>query len=350
LDLPRKRKCMNTRIGGSGAAPRGLVIAAFAAIYLIWGSTYLAIKVAVETLPPFSMAGIRFVTAGAILYACARATGAARPSAANWKAASIVGACLLFGGNGGLVWALGRLPSGVSALLVATTPLWMVGIDWLRPGGVRPDPRVLAGLLLGLLGIALLVGPENPDKATGGSIDPAAAGVILLCTLSWAAGSVYARHSPLPRSSLLATAMEMLAGGGLLLGLGLVTGEAGRFALSQVSARSAAGFFYLLFVGSLIGFTAYVWLLKVSSPAKLSTYAYVNPVVAVLLGWAFAGEELTLRMLVAAAVIVGAVAAITTASSGADARRPAPPAKPEPQDAARPGSGEAVLPGVPETR
>ena len=335
---------------GPTRAHRARVIAAFAALYLIWGSTYLAIKVAVETLPPFSMAGLRFLTAGAILYAYARAAGAARPSAANWRAASIVGACLLFGGNGGLVWALKRLPSGVSALLVATTPLWMVGIDWIRPGGVRPARRVLAGLLIGLLGIALLVSdPEKLEKATGGSIDPAAAGVILLCTLSWASGSIYARHAPLPRSSLLATAMEMFAGGGLLTLLGLAVGEPGRFSLAEVSARSATGFFYLLFVGSLVGFTAYVWLLKVSSPAKLSTYAYVNPVVAVLLGWAFAGEELTLRMLVAAAVIVGAVAAITTASSGDRARRPAAPAEPRQQEAPRTESGEAVLPGVPET-
>jgi drug/metabolite transporter (DMT)-like permease len=330
------------------SAHRARVITAFAALYLIWGSTYLGIKVAVETLPPFLMAGVRFTLAGAILYAYARATGAARPSAANWKAASIVGAGLLLGGNGLLVWALERLPSGVSAILVATTPLWMVAIDWVRPGGVRPAPGVMAGLLLGLLGIALLVGPE---KVSGGSLDPAGAGAILLATLFWAAGSIYARHAPLPASSLLATAMEMLAGGALLTLLGLAAGETSGFSLGSVSARSAAGFLYLLLVGSLVGFTAYVWLLKVSSPARVSTYAYVNPVVAVLLGWAFADEKLTPRMFIAAAVIVGAVAAITTASSGGPART-APRREPEPGRPAAPvdGSGEAVLPGVAEPR
>jgi drug/metabolite transporter (DMT)-like permease len=338
---------------GPPQAPRARVITAFAALYLIWGSTYLAIKVAVETLPPFLMAGIRFAIAGAILYAYARAAGAGKPSAANWKAASIVGAGLLLGGNGGLVWALQRLPSGVSAILVATTPLWMVGLDWIRPGGVRPAPRVIAGLLLGLLGIALLVGPE---KAAGGGLDPAGAGAILLATLSWAAGSIYARHAPLPASSLLATAMEMLAGGVLLTVLAIAAGEADKFSPGDVSARSAAGFLYLLLVGSLVGFTAYVWLLKVSSPARVSTYAYVNPVVAVLLGWAFAGEELTPRMLVAAAVVVGAVAAITTASSrpARSAAPPAPPpAEPKRLEPASPGSGEAgeaVLPAVPDPR
>ena len=293
-------------------ASRAGVVAAYLALYLIWGSTYLAIKIAVVAIPPFLMGGARFVLAGALLLAFARLRGAPRATAAHWRSASVIGACLLLGGNGGLVWALKTIPSGVGSLLVATTSLWMVLLDWLRPGGSRPPYRVLAGLAVGFVGLFILVGPGSFGE---GTLDPVAVGVVLLATLCWGAGSIYARHAPLPASSLLATSMEMLVGGALLTAASAALGEWEGFSLRAVTPASALAWTYLLVVGSLIGFTAYIWLLKVSTPARVSTYAYVNPVVAVFLGWRIAGETLNARMIAGAAVILAAVAAITTAPS-----------------------------------
>lgn len=295
------------------------VVAAFAAVYLIWGSTYLAILYAIQTLPPFLMAGVRFIVAGAVLFAWAWLRGARGATLVHWKSAAVVGGLLLLGGNGGVVWAEQRVASGLAALLVATVPLWMVLLEWLRRGGVRPDGRTITGVALGLAGLALLVGPNA--FLGGGRVDLLGAGVLVLASLSWAVGSLYARRAPLPGSPLLATAMEMLAGGALLVVLGLATGEAGVVDPAAVSLRSWLALLYLIVFGSLVGFTAYIWLLGVSTPARVSTYAYVNPVVAVLLGWALASEPLTPRMVVAAAIIVCAVAAITTGQ--ATRRRPA---------------------------
>lgn len=289
--------------------PRAAVLAAFAAVYLIWGSTYLAILFAIETLPPFLMAATRFLVAGALLYGWMRWRGAERPDARQWRAAVVVGGLLLFGGNGLVVWAEQWVPSGVAALLVATVPFWMVMLEWARPGGARPGAGVLLGLLLGFGGIALLIGP---GEWAGGGVHLPGALALLLASFSWATGSIYSRGAPLPASPLLATSMQMLAGGGLLLAAGTLLGEWGRVELGAVSVRSAAALLYLIVFGSLVGFSAYVWLLRVSTPARVSTYAYVNPVVAVLLGWALAGEALTARVVVAVAVIVGAVAVITT--------------------------------------
>lgn len=295
------------------------LVAAFAAVYVIWGSTYLAILYAIETLPPFLMAGVRFLIAGAVLYAWAWLRGASRPAKVHWKSAVIIGAMLLLGGNGAVVWSEQRVASGLAALLVATVPLWMVLLEWARRDGTRPDGRTLFGVALGLAGLALLVGPNA--LLGGGRVDLLGAGALVLGSLSWAAGSLYARRAPLPQSPLLGTAMEMLAGGALLVLLGLAVGEAGAVNLAAVSFRSMFSLLYLIVFGSLIGYTAYTWLLGVSTPARVSTYAYVNPVVAVLLGWAFAGEPLTPRMLVASAIIVSAVAAITAGQSAR--RRPA---------------------------
>ncbi|HEX7091511.1 MAG TPA: EamA family transporter [Longimicrobiales bacterium] len=317
------------------------VVAAFAAVYTIWGSTYLAILYAIETLPPFLMAGVRFVIAGSVLYAWAWLRGARRPvTLLHWKSALVVGGLLLLGGNGAVVWAEQRVASGLAALLVATVPLWMVLLDWLRPAGVPPDRRTAAGIVIGLAGLALLVGPES--LLGGGRVDPLGAGVLVAGSLSWAAGSLYARGARLPDSALLATAMEMLAGGALLVLVGALTGEVGRLDPGAVSARSLLGLLYLIVFGSLVGFTAYTWLLGVSTPARVSTYAYVNPVVAVLLGWALAGEPLTPRMALAAAVIVAAVAAIT----GRRATR-GEPAMERPETAAcaarpEPGAGDVA--------
>ena len=296
------------------APPSRLALAAaFAIVYVIWGSTFLAILFAIETLPPFLMASARFIVAGSLLYGWARlANGAAAPTRAHWRGTAVVGVLLLLGGNGLLVWSEQRIPSGVAALLVGTVPCFMVLIDWLRPGGLRPTRLVVAGLLLGLLGLVWLVGPDT--LMGGGRADIVGATVVVLGSFSWALGSIYSRHAATPASPFLATAMQMLAGGAALLVLSILLGEPWAFDAGSVSLRSALGLLYLVVFGSIVAFSAYIWLLRVSTPTRVSTYAYVNPVIAVLLGWALAGEALTARMAIAAAVIVSGVALITLAS------------------------------------
>jgi drug/metabolite transporter (DMT)-like permease len=290
-------------------ASRGRIIAAFAAVYLIWGSTYLGIRFAIETIPPFLMAGVRFLLAGAALYVWMRLRGAARPTSREWSQSAIAGTLLLVTGNGAVVWAEQTVPTGIASLLVATVPLWIVLLDWARPAGTRPSTTALAGIALGLAGLMLLVGPGilrgHGVVATHGAL------ALLLAALSWAVGSLYSRSTTPASSPLLATAMQMLAAGALLLAVGALAGESAALHVHAITLRSAAALLYLITFGSLVGYTAYIWLLGVSTPAKVSTYAYVNPVVAVLLGWMLAGESLTSRTLVAAAVIVGAVALIT---------------------------------------
>ncbi len=294
------------------APSRVAVTSAFAILYVVWGSTYLAILFAIETLPPFLMASLRFFIAGTLLYAWSRAVlGAAAPRLAQWRAAAIVGVLLLVGGNGLVVWSEQRIASGVAALLVGTVPCFMVLLDWLRPGGVRPTGRVVAGLVLGLLGLLWLVGPDS--VMGGGRADLVGAAALIVASFSWAFGSSYSRHASMPGSPFLSTAMQMLAGGVGLLILAVARGEPWQFTAAAVSLRSVLSLAYLVVFGSIVAFSAYVWLLRVSTPARVSTYAYVNPVVAVLLGAAFAGEALTARMLVAAAVIVSGVALITLA-------------------------------------
>jgi drug/metabolite transporter (DMT)-like permease len=296
-----------------GASPSRLALAtAFAIVYVIWGSTFLAILFAIETLPPFLMASARFIVAGSLLYGWARlVNGAAAPTRAHWRGTAIVGVLLLLGGNGLLVWSEQRIPSGVAALLVGTVPCFMVLLDWLRPGGLRPTRLVVAGLLLGLLGLVWLVGPDT--LMGGGRADFVGATVVVIGSFSWALGSIYSRHAATPASPFLATAMQMLAGGAALLALSVLLGEPWAFDAGGVSLRSALGLLYLVVFGSIVAFSAYIWLLRVSTPTRVSTYAYVNPVIAVLLGWALAGEALTVRMAIAAAVIVSGVALITLA-------------------------------------
>ncbi|MGH7448499.1 MAG: EamA family transporter [Longimicrobiales bacterium] len=291
------------------APSRGKVIAAFAAVYLIWGSTYLAIFYAIDTMPPFLMAGARFLVAGMLLFAWSSARSPRMPTRREWQAAIVVGGLLLVGGNGAVVWAEQMIPSGVAALLVAGTPCWMVLLDWLWQGSARPGPRTALGLLLGFGGIALLVGPSA--FTGGGVIHPLGALVLLFGSLAWATGSIYSRRAPSPPRALLSTGMQMLMGGALLVVLGTATGEWSRLDLASVSLKSILALAYLIVFGAIIGYSAYIWLLRVASPARVSTYAYVNPVVAVLLGWAIAGEEFTLRMAVAAAIIIAGVALIT---------------------------------------
>jgi drug/metabolite transporter (DMT)-like permease len=291
------------------APSRGKVIAAFAAVYVIWGSTYLAIAFAIETLPPFLMAGVRFLIAGSLLFAWSLARSRRKPTLREWKAAFIIGGLLLLGGNGAVVWAEQTVSSGVAALLVAGMPCWMVLLDWLWQGSARPGARTVMGLLLGFGGIALLVGPSA--FAADASIHLVGALVLLIGSLAWAVGSVYSRRAPHPPGALLSTGMQMLAGGSLLVFAGSVTGEWARVDLTDVSLKSMLALGYLIVFGAIIAYSAYVWLLRVSTPARVSTYAYVNPVVAVLLGWALAGETFTPRMAVAAVIIVAGVALIT---------------------------------------
>lgn len=301
-------------------ASRSRIIAAFAAVYLIWGSTYLAIRLAIDSVPPFVMAGVRFTIAGGALYLWARSRGAPPPTRRNWIGALVIGVLLLTTGNGAVVWSEQRVPSGLTALLVATVPVWTVVIVWLVGTGERPRGRTVLGLLVGLAGVALLVAPG--ELAGGTRVDPLAALVLMGGSISWSIGSVWSPRAGLPRSPQLATAMEMLCGGGGLLLAGLVSGEFASFDPGAVTGRSLLAVLYLIVFGSLIGFSAFVWLLRVSTPARVSTYAYVNPAVAVLLGWALAGEALTGRTLLAAGVIVAGVVLIT--SAGARGAPPSP--------------------------
>jgi drug/metabolite transporter (DMT)-like permease len=295
------------RVRELSASHKGRMLAAFFAIYFIWGSTFLAVAFAIETLPPLMMAGVRFLIAGGLLYAWGRHRGAARPLPFNWTAAVLVGAALILVGTGGTVWAQQRVPSGITAMLVTTVPLWIVLLDWLRPAGNRPAARVVVGLLAGFAGIALLTGPAAVPG--GMNIDRVGAGVLMLASFSWAAGSLYARRARISSSPVLSTAMQLLAGGVLLVIVGAAMGEWRRFDVAQISSISLLAFAFLT-VGTIIAYTAYNWLLTVESPAKISTYAYVNPVVAVLLGWFIAGEVFEMRTGLALLVILGAVAAI----------------------------------------
>lgn len=315
--MPRADASAGTTAGTRAKPSRARVLTAFAAVYLIWGSTYLAISFAIQSMPPLLMAGVRFLVAGGALYTWARLRGGERPARVHWTSAFIIGGLLLLGGNGAVVWAEQRVPSGIASLLVATLPLWMVMLEWLRRhrhaggGRARPPATVLAGVGLGLIGLVVLVGPGLVEGASGG-VDPVGAGVLLVGSLSWAIGSLYSKRATLPRSGALAMGMEMLGGGALLLAAGLLRGELGQFDPAAVTTPSLIALLYLITFGSLIGFTAYIWLLGVAQPAHVSTYAYVNPEVAVFLGWAIAGEPITARTLAAAAIIVGAVALITT--------------------------------------
>lgn len=284
---------------------------ALAAVYLIWGSTYLAIRYAIGTMPPFLMASFRFLIAGATLYAFARLRGAARPHPRHWLPAAILGATLLLGGNGGVVWAEQRLDSGFAALIISIEPLWIVLLGWMYSPKDRPSARIWTGVGLGLSGLLLLLRPS-----AAGHIDIFAAVVVVLASVSWAWGSLYGQRAKLPQSPLLTIGMQMLCGGLFLAIAGLATGEAARFDVAKFSTESLLAFAYLIVFGAIAAYSAYFFLLRNATPALVSTYAYINPLVAVLLGWAVAGEKITSSTLGAAAVILAGVALIATAPSG----------------------------------
>lgn len=294
-----------------------LLIAAFAAVYIFWGSTYLAIKYAIETLPPFLMAGARFVFAGSILFLWARFTKDYEPPRAeHWKTSFIVGTLLLLGGNGGVVFAQHYISSSLAALLVATEPFWIVILSWLWLRRSRPNLKVALGLAVGFFGVWLLINGQSASvAATAGSMQLLGTIAVIAAAFSWAMGSIYGLRAPVPKSSILTAGMQMISGGGVLLVVSLFAGEWGKFNIAQVSINSWLGLVYLIIFGSLVGFTAYSWLLKNAQPAMVSTYAYINPVIAVLLGWLIAGESFTGQMLFGAGIIVGSVVLITSQNS-----------------------------------
>ena len=280
------------------------ILLAFAAIYVIWGSTYLAIKIGIETVPPFLFAGTRFLFAGGVFYAALRLTGAApKPTVRMWKWAAIIGTLMMVGGNGLVTWAEQTVPSGLAALLIATMPIWMVLLDATVFGSARPGKWVVLGLVMGFFGVTLLIGPSE------GAVDPLGALVLIVAALSWATGSLMNRSAHLPKSPWLATAMEMIAGGAVMLVFSGLLGEWGRFEPSAVSLESVAAFFYLTVFGSLVALSAYVYLLRETTAAAVSTYAFVNPVIALGLGL-LVGEVIAPRTLVGAILIVGAVVLI----------------------------------------
>lgn len=285
------------------------VAVAFAAVYLIWGSTYLAIRFVIETVPPFFMAGTRFVLAGLILYSWTRLHASSHVTLSHWRNAAITGGLMLLGGHGAVVWAEQWVASGLVSLLIATVPLWMVCVDWLR-GGSDASVRIASGLVLGFAGVALLV--SSLGGLGAGSVDIIGALIVVFGAFLWANGSLYSRSAKLPSSPLLATAIQMIAGGLCLLLASLVTGEWTRIRLDQVSMRSLVSWVYLVVFGAIIAFTCYIWLLKIATPARVSTYAYVNPLVALFLGWALANESLTLMNILAAIIILASVIIITT--------------------------------------
>lgn len=285
----------------------GKLVAAFAAVYVLWGSTYLGIRFSIETLPPFFTQGVRYVAAGVVMYVWARLSGAARPSRREWGGGIVTGALLFVCSTGGVVWAERLIPSGVAALVVATEPISFVLIEAVRRRRM-PRGAVLAGLALGAAGLAILVGPGEILGSDRFALS--ALLVLVVGTFCWAAGSLFSRGSRLPASPVMATAVTLLCGGALLALLGLAAGEISRFDPAAVSMKSILATLYLFVFGSIVGFSAYLWLLRVTTAARVSTYAYVNPIVAVCLGWALAGEALTVRVALAATVIVGAVALI----------------------------------------
>ena len=327
-----EHRCEQT-VPGTGP-PRSsastLVIIAFGLVYLVWGSTYLAIRVGIESFPPLLLAGSRHLLVGLILYPILRWKAGVRPTPSHWRISFITGFLLLFIGNGGVCLAEQTVPSGITALLVATVSLWLVLVDWLRPGGTRPGPRVVVGLLLGFGGLALLVGPKNLGGA--GRVDPFGVGILVIASLAWASGSVYSKHAGgLSGSPLLGVAMQSLAGGASLWIAGILTGELGALHLGAISARSWIALAYLVVFGSGLGYTAYLYILKKSTATRVATYAFVNPVVALFLGWLFVGETINLRTVIAAAVILTAVLLVITAPHAAPVR--APRATPEPAEA-----------------
>ena len=298
--------------------PRSAVVAAFFAIYVIWGSTYLGIQVALESLPPFTLAAGRFVLAGGALLLWTLRERPARPTLRQLGNTVLLGFLFLVMGNGLVVWAETHVPSGLAALLAGVTPIWTSLLLWLLPGGRAPTAGMVVGLATGFAGAVLLVAPGH--LGGGAPVHAGGAAALAVASLAWATGSVLTPRLDLPRHRPLSSALQMLAAGLILTLIAVLVGDTARFDVHAVTARSLAAFLYLVVFGSLVAFSAFAWLLQVSTPERTSTTAYVNPVVAVLLGWLLAGEPITARTLLAGVLIVGAVAVIVTVTARRRAR------------------------------
>jgi drug/metabolite transporter (DMT)-like permease len=285
-------------------ADRLRLYVAFFLIYFIWGSTYLAIRYAIETIPPFLMAGTRFTAAGLLMYGVLRIAGQPNPSARQWLQLAVVGTFLFLGGNGFVVWAEQFINSGLAALLVSTLPVWLILLDWLWAGGPRPTGAAMAGIALGILGTLILV---DPVQLVGSNLYLPGAAMVVLASMLWAIGSIYSKKFRQPSSIFMSAACQMIGGGLSLLLTSLLLGETRSFDPAAVSAVSLGGFFYLMLFGSVIAISAYVWLLQNASASSVSTYAFVNPAVAILLGWLIADEEINAHILAGAAVILAGV-------------------------------------------
>ena len=305
----------NTSENPPAPASRGALIVAFAIVYLVWGSTYLGIRVAIETMPPVLMAGMRFVVSGVLIFTFLLIRGAKWPTLKEWKEQAVIGFFLLLGGNALVSWAEQHTPSGITALILGASPLMMVLVDWVRPGGRRPTLLLAVGVVIGIAGVALLLGP---DAIPAGNRPPVIDIIaIIVSSLCWWIGSLYSKHVRSGTTPLMASAMQMLCGSACMLLVGFMLGEGSTVHFAAFSSRSWVAFAYLVVVGSIVTFPVYIWLLDHSTPAKVSTYAYVNPVVAVFLGWALLGEPMNLRIILAATVIIGAVAILTVGRSRA---------------------------------
>ncbi|MDX6548608.1 MAG: hypothetical protein QOG33_2158 [Gaiellales bacterium] len=309
------------------SSPR--VVASFAAIYLIWGSTFLAIRWAVETIPPFPMMALRCLVGGGILLALSRLRepDSSWPTTRQWLGAAAVGMFLFVGCHGLLAREEQHVPSGIAALFLATIPLFVPLLAWGLTGSGRPSARTTGALVAGFGGVALLVAVQGSG---GGGVSVADGALLLLSAFSWAAGTIATRVLPMPASPLTAAAAPLLAGSVVLAAISLATGEAGDVSVSAVSGRSLLGLGYLVVMGTVVTFAAYVWLLRRVPPTRVATYAFVNPAVAVLLGWAIAGESLSAGTLLATALIIVAVAAAVSDSSVSPSRRRAMTGSAEP--------------------
>jgi drug/metabolite transporter (DMT)-like permease len=298
----------------------GAFVLAFTAIYLVWGSTYLGIRITMETMPPFAMAGTRFLIAGALLFGFLRWRGRPNPTLRQWRDNFVVGTALLVGGNGLLVWGEQYVTSGTAALLVGILPVFMVLTEWAWPGGQRPNFAVFVGMALGAAGVAWLTAPWSSGLKQ--SIDPKVVALILVGSACWAVGSIYSRHARPSAPPFMGSALQMICGGSAALLTAVLRGEFRGLDVSVFSRQSWIAFVYLVLVGSLIGFSTFVWLMKHSTPARVSTYAYVNPVVAVFLGWLFLGEPVTTRTVYGALLIIAAVVIVTTQKNRKSVERP----------------------------
>jgi drug/metabolite transporter (DMT)-like permease len=283
-------------------------------VYVVWGITYLGIRYAIETMPPLIMAGSRFFLGGILFYAFSRIKGASPPTRKEWRAAGVVGILIIAGGTGSLTWAEQRVASGVASLIIATVPLWMLIIDMLLSRSIKFNLFNIIGVLIGFSGILVLIGPAITDLNSN-YIDPVGVVVLLLAAISIASGSIYNRGASLPTSLRQGIGMEMMVGAGVLLLVGTMVGELESFNIGNVSARSWTAYFYLLIFGSIIGYGIYIWLLRVAPTPLVSTYAFMNPLVALLVGTLVGHEPLTTRIILSGLVIISSVILINIGGS-----------------------------------